>query len=89
MDMELSIEEQLSQSYEGYNITAYRNLFENQLEFDKKTYTLISSEIDFDTPSLNSDFVTFMFVGKYGNYIINELDWSSGIVENYCIGLKL
>ena len=87
--MELSIEEQLSQSYEGYDISAYRNLFENQLEFDKKTYTLISSEIDFDTGSFNSDFVTFMFLGKNGNYIINELDWDSGIIENHHMGLKL
>ena len=87
--MSQSIEDILSQSFQGYNVGAFRSLFEQQPEFNAETYRLTSNDMGFDSPVLNSSFVHFMFLGKYGQYIINEADWEFGMAGKEFLGLLL
>ncbi len=87
--MKQTIEEMLSHSFHGFNIEAFRELFRSQLEFDADTNSLIDVEMGFDSPNLNSNFVHFIFLGKHGQYIINELDWEFGLVGKEFLGMKL
>jgi hypothetical protein len=87
--MKQTIEEMLSQSFHGFNIEAFRELFRSQPEFDADTNSLIDVEMGFDSPNLNSNFVHFIFLGKHGQYIINELDWEFGLVGKEFLGMKL
>jgi hypothetical protein len=87
--MSQSIEDVLSQSFQGYNVDAFRSLFEQQPEYNTESYSLNSTDMGFDSPVLNSSFVHFMFLGKYGQYIINEADWEFGMAGKEFLGLKL
>jgi hypothetical protein len=87
--MKQTIEEMLSHSFHGFNIEAFRELFRSQPEFDADTNSLIDVEMGFDSPNLNSNFVHFIFLGKHGQYIINELDWEFGLVGKEFLGMKL
>lgn len=87
--MSQSIEDILGQSFQGYNVDAFRSLFEQQPEYNAESYSLNSTDMGFDSPVLNSSFVHFMFLGKYGQYIINEADWEFGMVGKEFLGLKL
>jgi len=87
--MSQSIEDILSQSFQGYNVGAFRSLFEQQPEFNTETYRLTSTDMGFDSPVLNSSFIHFMFLGKYGQYIINEVDWEFGVAGKEFLGLLL
>lgn len=88
--MSETIEDLLSQCNEGYNIPYYRKLFAAQHEFDQNSGSLIMpDDLKFDEPSFNTSFVLFVFVGKHGHPIINELEWTSGIVDPVHIGRDL
>jgi hypothetical protein len=87
--MSQSVEDVLSQSFQGYNVDAFRSLFEQQTEYNAESYSLNSTDMGFDSPVLNSSFVHFMFLGKYGQYIINEADWEFGMAGKEFLGLKL
>jgi hypothetical protein len=88
--MSETIEDILSQCNEEYNISYYRKLFAAQDEFDQNSGSLVMpDDLKFDEPSFNTSFVLFVFVGKHGHPIINELEWTSGIVDPIHIGRDL
>jgi hypothetical protein len=88
--MSETIEDILSQCNEDYNISYYRELFAAQHEFDQNSGSLVMpDDLKFDEPSFNTSFVLFVFVGKHGHPIINELEWTSGIVDPIHIGRDL
>jgi hypothetical protein len=76
-------------TYLGYDVAAYRKKFQDQPDFDYSTYSLyIPEDGDFESP-FNTTFVLFMFLGRNGQYLINEVDWKFGMVEKEFLGLHL
>jgi hypothetical protein len=74
----------------GYDIEAFRKEFQKQPDFDFESYSLfIPEDGNFDSPNFNTSFVLFIFLGRNGQYLINEDDWKFGVVEKEFLGLKL
>ena len=74
----------------GYDIEAFRKKFQEQPDFEIESHSLfIPEDGNFDSPNFNSSFVPFIFLGRNGQYLINEVDWEFGVVEKEFLGLKL
>lgn len=74
----------------GYDIEAFRKKFQEQPDFEIESQSLfIPEDGNFDSPNFNSSFVLFIFLGRNGQYLINEVDWEFGVVEKEFLGLKL
>jgi hypothetical protein len=72
----------------GYDIEAFRKKFQEQPYFNLESYSLEIPEDEIFT-NFNPSFVSFLFIGMNGQYLINEVDWEFGVVEKEFLGLKL
>jgi hypothetical protein len=80
----------LNTNHLGYDIKAFRKKFQEQPDFDIESYSLFIPKYgNLDTPNFNSSFVLFIFIGRHGQYLINEVDWEFGMVEKEFLGLQL
>jgi hypothetical protein len=80
----------LNTNHLGYDIEAFRKEFQKQPDFDFESNSLfIPEDGNFDGPNFNPSFVLFIFLGRNGQYLINEVDWEFGMVEKEFLGLHL
>lgn len=79
----------LNQNSHGYDVNAFRKKFESQPDFDRETNSLYIPVEGTNEYPFNASFVGFIFLGRNGQFLINEIDWEFGLVDKEFLGLDL